>query len=137
MRQLAAKIAPVCQMGDVICLHGDLGAGKTTFARFFIQALGNTELVPSPTFTLVQQYETSPPVFHFDLYRLTDPEEIIELGLDEAQATGISLIEWPERLGDFLPKDRLEISLSLGKTEEERHVEIKKEGQWQQRQLAL
>ena len=112
---LGARLRP----GDIIALHGSLGAGKTTFARGLILALleetGTTDEVPSPTFTLVQTYETAHgPLWHVDLYRLTDPDEAIELGLEDAFETSIVLIEWPDRLGEFLPADRLDIALETG-----------------------
>ncbi len=101
----AARISALAAVGDIIALKGDLGAGKTTFARGFIRARGGTEEVPSPTFTLVQVYElTSAAIWHFDLYRLKSPEEAWELDIEEAFAEGISLIEWPERLGPLLPR---------------------------------
>ncbi|MAM10587.1 MAG: tRNA (adenosine(37)-N6)-threonylcarbamoyltransferase complex ATPase subunit type 1 TsaE [Rhizobiaceae bacterium] len=106
---LARALAPLLRRGDCLALSGDLGMGKSTFARALIRALMDApELeVPSPTFTLVQLYEAAPPLYHFDLYRLSDPDELIELGFDEALEDGISLIEWPERGGDMLPKNAL------------------------------
>lgn len=110
---LAWRIAALARPGDVIALEGELGAGKTTFARAFIRARGSGETVPSPTFTLVQIYEIGDaPIWHFDAYRLRDPEESWELGIEDAFRDGISLIEWPERLGNLLPARRLRIILS-------------------------
>jgi tRNA threonylcarbamoyladenosine biosynthesis protein TsaE len=98
----------------VIALSGVLGSGKTVFARGFIRALaGPDEEVPSPTFTLVQIYPSDAgPIHHFDLYRLEDAEEAWELGIEDAFADGISLIEWPERLGTLLPAVRLDIAFA-------------------------
>ena len=116
-RRVAVALAALVRRGDVIALHGDLGAGKTAFARFLIQALGVKDEVPSPTFTLVQTYPVEgrdfDSVWHFDLYRIGDPDEVVELGMDEAFDTGVTLIEWPERMGADLPEDRLSIRLSL------------------------
>jgi tRNA threonylcarbamoyladenosine biosynthesis protein TsaE len=92
--------------GDCLLLEGPIGAGKSHFARAFIQArLGRYEDVPSPTFTLVQSYQADVEIWHADLYRLTHPDEVLELGLEAAFDTGICLIEWPDRLGRFAPKD--------------------------------
>ena len=112
---LAARLAPLARAGDIVALQGGLGAGKTTFARGFINALSRTpEEVPSPTFTLVQTYDTAPaPVWHFDLYRLQDPDEVYELDIEDAFADGISLIEWPERLGPLLPGRALRLRLEI------------------------
>ena len=115
LTRLADHIAFVVRIGDLIALHGDLGAGKTTFARAFIQALSHpaTVEVPSPTFTLVQTYQTQRlALAHFDLYRLTDPSELDELGLDDALMVGAALIEWPERAGGRLTGTRLDIYIA-------------------------
>ncbi len=103
-RALAAILSQTAKVGDIFTLSGDLGAGKSAFARGFIQSLlGNID-VPSPTFTLVQNYEgPNGPLYHFDLYRLENPHDVLELGWDEALAEGICLIEWPDKAGDYLP----------------------------------
>jgi tRNA threonylcarbamoyladenosine biosynthesis protein TsaE len=114
---LGQAIAPLLAPGDSLLLYGPLGMGKSTLARGLIRALTTPdEDVPSPTFTLVQFYESDPPVAHFDLYRLTRPEEAFEIGLDEALDEGCAVIEWPERLGEqpgrFLGPDQLMITIS-------------------------
>jgi tRNA threonylcarbamoyladenosine biosynthesis protein TsaE len=111
---LGARIGAVARAGDVVALMGDLGAGKTTLARGLIRSLmGEATEAPSPTFTLVQTYAAPGlPIWHFDLYRLNDPREARELGLEEA-VDGLALIEWPERLGRDLPLARLEVRLSF------------------------
>lgn len=108
-RRLAAQL----RAGDVILLKGELGAGKTTLARAVIAALCGVDDAPSPTYTLVQTYETEngTPLWHADLYRIEDAAELEELGLDDAFDDAITLVEWPDRLGDWLPADRLEISI--------------------------
>ena len=110
---LGAELALMARPASVICLHGDLGAGKTTLARSLIQALAGDEIeVPSPTYTLVQTYDTTRlSVAHVDLYRLTSPAELDELGLDDLLATHQVIVEWPERLARALPADRLDVRL--------------------------
>jgi tRNA threonylcarbamoyladenosine biosynthesis protein TsaE len=132
---LAARVSALARPADIIALKGDLGTGKTTFARAFIRARGNPEEeVPSPTFTLLQVYEGDPaPIWHFDLYRLRSPEETWELGIEDAFSTGISLIEWPERLGPLLPERRLEIALAFGDTPDARQVSLDPGTGWQAR----
>ncbi|MSP49406.1 MAG: tRNA (adenosine(37)-N6)-threonylcarbamoyltransferase complex ATPase subunit type 1 TsaE [Alphaproteobacteria bacterium] len=133
-RALAARLAPLLRAGDVVALSGELGTGKTFFARAVIQALGGPEEVPSPTFTLVQTYDLAPtPVWHFDLYRLGKPEDAYELDLEDAFADAISLIEWPERLGALLPVDRLDIALAFGTSENERLGTISGGASWTER----
>jgi tRNA threonylcarbamoyladenosine biosynthesis protein TsaE len=112
--RLAVQLSP----GEAVCLYGPLGAGKSTLARGLIRALTSPdEEVPSPTFTLVQLYAGRDfPLAHFDLYRLKSPEDVYELGLDEALDEGVAVIEWPERLGDGRlgngpPADRLAIEI--------------------------
>jgi tRNA threonylcarbamoyl adenosine modification protein YjeE len=111
---LGGRIAAGLAVGDTVALAGDLGAGKTTLARAILRALGVTEEVPSPTFTLVQVYETQHlAVRHYDLYRIERATELDELGLDEALEDGAALIEWPERAGDRLPADALLVALAV------------------------
>ena len=113
MAALAAGLAPQLRPGDTIALHGDLGAGKTSFARALISALGWGGEVPSPTYTLVQSYEPPDvrvPVWHVDLYRLDAPGDADALGLFETNAALV--IEWPERLAERLPADALHLHIS-------------------------
>jgi tRNA threonylcarbamoyladenosine biosynthesis protein TsaE len=126
--RLAAEIAARVRVGDVIALSGDLGSGKTTFARAFIAALAArfhvpAEEVPSPTFTLVQTYDfPGLPVWHFDLYRLKSAEDAYELGIEDAFASAVSLIEWPQRLGALLSRERLDIAFEFKNGEQRRAV---------------
>ena len=111
---LGARIAASLGVGDTVALKGELGAGKTTLARAILRALGVRETVPSPTFTLVQSYDTPGlAVRHYDLYRIDDVADMEELGLDEALDEGAVLIEWPEHAGSRLPDDVLEVALTL------------------------
>jgi tRNA threonylcarbamoyladenosine biosynthesis protein TsaE len=114
---LGAAVAARLEAGETVLLYGPLGMGKSTLARGLIRALTRPdEDVPSPTFTLVQFYDSRPPVAHFDLYRLTRPGEAAEIGLDEALEDGCAVIEWPERLGDdptaWLGPDVLTVALA-------------------------
>jgi tRNA threonylcarbamoyladenosine biosynthesis protein TsaE len=132
---LARYLAAIARTGDIIALAGDLGAGKTAFARAFIRARRTAdEEVPSPTFTLVQTYpDADTSIWHFDLYRLTRADEAWELGIEEAFACGISLIEWPDRLGRLLPPHRLEITLEFGWRPEARRALIDGDADWRAR----
>jgi len=135
---LAGSIARLLCRSDIVALSGELGAGKTFLARAIIQALGGPDEVPSPTFTLVQTYDLSPaPVWHFDLYRLAKPEEAYELDIEDAFIDAISLIEWPERLGALLPRDRLDIHLAYGDTPDSRVATISGGPSWTERLKAL
>jgi tRNA threonylcarbamoyladenosine biosynthesis protein TsaE len=132
---LAARVGSLLRPGDVVALRGDLGAGKTAFARALIQSLGDPDdEVPSPTFTLVQTYETpAGSIWHFDLYRLSGADEVIELGWDEVRADGIALVEWPDRLGPLLPPDRLDITISFGASPDARQATLTSHGDWADR----
>ena len=136
---LAARIAGTAERADIIALNGDLGTGKTTFARAFIRARGiERGEIPSPTFTLLQIYEAEPvPVWHFDLYRLRACEEAWELGIEEAFEEGISLIEWPEKLGPLLPPRRLEITLAFSDQPGTRRVSLDAGSAWRTRLAAI
>ena len=140
---LAQKLAEIARTGDVLALSGDLGSGKTVFARAFINArTEGLKEVPSPTYTLVQEYEFPSgggaiPVFHFDLFRIKDATEVRELGMDEAFISGISLIEWPERINGHLPADRLEVFLDQGPTEDSRRASLRGLGSWEPRIKAI
>ncbi len=110
--EIASKLAKKVKVGDIIALYGTLGAGKTAFCRGFIQSLIPEKEVPSPTFTLLQVYDTSNySVYHFDMYRLKSPEEAYEIGIEDAFAEGVSLIEWPEKMGNILPKKHISVTL--------------------------
>jgi tRNA threonylcarbamoyladenosine biosynthesis protein TsaE len=136
----AAILAGLSRRRDILALWGDLGAGKTTFARGFIAALSpETGEVPSPTFTLVQTYPArigtdEVEIWHFDLYRLKQPQEAYELAIEEAFATGIALIEWPENLGGLLPplqsKGRLDVRLEPGPTSDSRRLTLRAGPDW-------
>jgi tRNA threonylcarbamoyl adenosine modification protein YjeE len=132
---LACRLAPLLGRGDVVALWGDLGAGKTAFARALLQVLAGREIeVPSPTFTLVQTYILSGlEIWHFDLYRLKQVDEIYELGFEDALSDGLTLIEWPERLGAALPRERLDIRFDDGTDTDHRTVTISGSLQWSSR----
>ena len=136
---LARALAPSLRRGDMIGLRGALGAGKTTFARALIRAVGQDEAleVPSPTFTLVQTYATSRVrLYHVDLYRLDDFRDVAELGIDDMLDDGVVIVEWPERLGGTLPAARLDLAIEETLSREtaalgdERRVVLSGYGHW-------
>jgi tRNA threonylcarbamoyladenosine biosynthesis protein TsaE len=109
---LAAALATVAEAGDLVCLRGELGAGKTVFAKGFGRGLGVQATISSPSFILMAEHAGRLPLFHVDLYRLSGPADAVGGGLlDERQADGVTLIEWPERLGSLIPARRLDVSI--------------------------
>jgi len=138
---LAQKLAPFLRVQDILTLNGTLGAGKTAFARALIRALCGADIeVPSPTFNLLLTYErAAAPVFHYDLYRLEDPEEVWELDIEEAFSSGITLIEWAENLQDLAPQNVLEITMQIPNAAPEgmRLITFSGDKHWQQRLQTL
>lgn len=126
---VAQEFAATLRPHDIVLLNGDLGLGKSVFSRGIIRTLMNNENidVPSPTFTLVQTYDTPKgDVYHFDLYRLKTPEELYEIGWEDALHSGIILIEWPERLGFLKPKTYIQIDIKSGASSDARFISIQR-----------
>ena len=138
-RRLAERLAGLLRVGDFVGLGGVLGAGKTTAARHVIEALaGHAMEVPSPSFTLAQSYEFEDfTLWHFDLYRIETPEEVYELGFEEALADGVCLVEWPDRLGPLIPTERLDLTLLQGAAADGRIACLKAHGDWRGRLAAI
>ena len=124
--EVAMRLASLLKPSDVVLLEGGIGAGKSFLTRTLIQhCQDHPEDVPSPTFTLVQEYETNiGPVWHADLYRLSGPDEVIELGLIDAFEEALCFVEWPDRLNDLAPKDALTITLTPLQAEDSRSIEF-------------
>lgn len=123
---LACHLAGLLRSGDCLALQGKMGAGKSTFARALLRSLAGDEglEVPSPTFALVQPYETKiGPVFHYDLWRLSGPDELYELSWDDA-CESIMLVEWPDRAEDLLPEEALHLTFAQGTGEQDRIVTL-------------
>src|SRR3954452_11001897 len=124
-RALGARLASAARAGDLLCLVGDLGAGKTQFAKGFAQGLGVRDIVSSPTFVLMSEYTGRLPMFHVDLYRLDDAAVALEGGLlDERQLEGVALVEWAERLGWALTVSGLDVVI-VGTGEEPRTITLR------------
>lgn len=126
---LGERLAPHLRAGDVLALHGDLGAGKTTLVRGVVRGLGSPDRVSSPTFVLMNVYEGRLPVYHFDAYRLAGPEDLEAIGAEEyLEGDGVALVEWSERAAGLLPADRLDVWLDPGPGPEERRVRLEAGG---------
>jgi tRNA threonylcarbamoyladenosine biosynthesis protein TsaE len=111
-RELGARLAPAARAGDLVCLRGDLGVGKTQLAKGFGAGLGVTDTIVSPSFVLMAEYAGRLPLFHVDLYRLNSAADALAGGLlDERQADGVTIVEWPERMGAVLPAARLDVTI--------------------------
>ena len=121
---VAARLADLLRPGDVLCLQGDLGAGKTTFVQGLARALGVPGPVSSPTFTLVHEHRGGRlPLFHGDVYRLAGPADLADLGWDDyLRASGVVVIEWADRIADALPAERLDIAITEGDEEGRRRI---------------
>lgn len=136
LEALAEQLAKQCAAGDCLLLYGDLGTGKTTFARRFIQSLAGGQEVLSPTFSLVQRYDTSLGcgLSHFDLYRLKQAQELLEIGFEDVLGQDILLVEWPQIAGDILPDDALTIEIAYIDNAQQREVRLTGKGaSWQER----
>lgn len=123
------KLAEKARPGQVIALIGDLGAGKTTLAKYIAEGLGVEERITSPTFTLIHEYQSGRlPFYHFDVYRLEDPEEMYELGYEEYfYGDGLCVVEWADKVEEMIPEDALWLYLSYGDEEDLRVIEEKQE----------
>lgn len=128
--RFGACLGKLSQPGDVICLYGDLGAGKTALSKGIALGLEVTEHVTSPTYTLINEYMGRLPFYHLDLYRLCAEEEALELGIEEyLYGTGVTVLEWPSRIADLIPEERLEIELVKDpEAEEERQIILRPQG---------
>ena len=117
-RELAGRLAAAARPGDLICLRGELGAGKTQFAKGFGAGLGVTDTINSPSYILMAEYAGRLPLFHIDLYRLDGASDALAGGLlDDRQASGVTLVEWPERMAELLPASRLDVGIEAGPDE--------------------
>lgn len=120
------KLGSLLQKGDIICLNGDLGAGKTTLSKAIGKGLLVEDYITSPTFTLINEYKGRLPLYHFDVYRLENGEELFDLGMEDYfYGDGVCLIEWAENIQDELPRDRLELWIFRGEADNKRVIEIK------------
>ena len=138
-RRLAGQLANILKTGDILTFEGTLGAGKTEFCRSIIHSLGYDEDVPSPTFSILQTYEPpiddleKPAIWHLDLYRLEKSEDVFELGIEDGLDTAITLIEWPDKMGSYLPEGCLNVSLKLADNEGARHISFSGSEYWEVR----
>ena len=124
-RALAASLITQLEPGSVVALHGDLGAGKTCFVQGAAKALGIKEDITSPTYTLINEYAATPPLFHIDLYRTDTPQEALNFGIDEyLESDGITLIEWADRAAELLPEHTMHVRIEAGAHENERTILI-------------
>ena len=123
--EFGMKLGNLLKTGDILCLNGDLGAGKTTLTKSIGLGLGVTDYITSPTFALINEYTGRIPVYHFDVYRLENVDELYDLGFDEYfYGKGISIIEWAEKIEKLLPKERIVLNIEKGKDIDERRIMI-------------
>ncbi|MBQ8300556.1 MAG: tRNA (adenosine(37)-N6)-threonylcarbamoyltransferase complex ATPase subunit type 1 TsaE [Clostridia bacterium] len=127
-QQIAIEFAKTLSGGDVLCMYGDLGVGKTAFVQGLAKGLGICDHITSPTFTIVNEYSGTLPLYHFDVYRIADSDEMYEIGYEEyVYGDGVSVIEWPQLIDDILPEKRYDITISkdYDKGENYRLIQIK------------
>ncbi|HEY8363126.1 MAG TPA: tRNA (adenosine(37)-N6)-threonylcarbamoyltransferase complex ATPase subunit type 1 TsaE [Tissierellaceae bacterium] len=123
--EFGIKLGKILKKGDIVCLIGDLGAGKTTLTKSIGLGLGVKEYITSPTFTLINQYKGRIPVYHFDVYRLENADELYDLGFDEYfYGDGVCIIEWADKIEKLLPKERIVLDIKMGKDINERVIDI-------------
>ncbi|MFI5053372.1 MAG: tRNA (adenosine(37)-N6)-threonylcarbamoyltransferase complex ATPase subunit type 1 TsaE [Acidimicrobiia bacterium] len=136
---LAERVGTLLRAGDVVVLAGELGAGKTVFAKGIARALGITEAVVSPTFTIVREYDAPLPLVHVDVYRLEHLQELHDLGFDDlVGGEAVTVVEWGDRVRAVLPGDRLDVQLDLGTDDDERRISMEPSGSvWAKRADAL
>ncbi|MBQ2846293.1 MAG: tRNA (adenosine(37)-N6)-threonylcarbamoyltransferase complex ATPase subunit type 1 TsaE [Firmicutes bacterium] len=128
-KEIAKAFAAELKPGDLVCLYGDLGSGKTAFSKSAIEALGVTEMVTSPTFTIVREYEGRIPVYHFDVYRVHSEEDMFEIGYEEYfYGKGVCFIEWAELIEELLPEKVYKIFLQYTDEEDGRMIRIEYPG---------
>lgn len=128
-KKIASELAKTLNGGDVLCMYGDLGAGKTAFVQGLAKGLGIDEPITSPTFTIVNEYYGSLPLYHFDVYRIADPDEMYEVGYEEyVYGDGVSVIEWSELIEDILPEKRYKVTILKDTSERDdyRKIEVEK-----------
>lgn len=126
MQAFARKLAEEVKEGDILALVGNLGTGKTTFTKYFAEALGVKEVITSPTFNIVKEYESGRlPLYHFDVYRISDPEEMFEIGYEEYFfGTGVCVVEWADLIEELLPEKTKYIYINHGKNAQSRIVKV-------------
>ncbi|MDR7856858.1 tRNA (adenosine(37)-N6)-threonylcarbamoyltransferase complex ATPase subunit type 1 TsaE [Tissierella sp.] len=124
-KEFGIKLGSLLEGGDILCLNGDLGAGKTTLTKSIGLGLGVTDYITSPTFALINEYTGRNPIYHFDVYRLENVEDLYDLGFDEYfYSKGVSIIEWAEKIERFLPKERIVLDIEKGKDIDARVINI-------------
>lgn len=129
-QKFGEKLGSILKEGDILSLNGDLGAGKTTLTKSIGSGLGVDEYITSPTFALINEYRGRIPVYHIDVYRLENVEEIDDLGFDEyIYGSGVTIIEWAERIKSFLPKDRIILDIRRGEDESSRKISLSGDGE--------
>ncbi|MBM7583094.1 tRNA threonylcarbamoyladenosine biosynthesis protein TsaE [Caldicoprobacter guelmensis] len=123
--RLGIRMGRLLKAGDIVLLYGGLGAGKTVFTKGIALGLGSQDMVTSPTYTLMHTYKGKVPIYHFDLYRLSGPDEVLDLGYEEFfYGDGVTIVEWPERLEYLCPQEHLSVRIEMGENSQSRKVTV-------------